>query len=199
MNQLTSQIEALLFVSNKPLTVKAIAKFTGANPEAITQALQELAQIRVNSGVVLLDTGSEYQLATNSAHSDLVRTFLNSDLRESLTDATVEVLAIIAYRQPISKAEIESIRGVNSQYSVRALLMRGLIEKIPNPNDSRSSLYRVTTEFLQQLGLTSVADLPSFEDLVQKIKLPDTPAVEEVVAEVAIAEQIVGDESEDKL
>lgn len=179
MNSLTSQIESLLFVSNKPLTVKTIAKFTGATAEAITQSLQELAQIRANSGVVLLDTGSEYQLATNSENSELVRGFLNSDLRESLTDATVEVLAIIAYRQPISKAEIESIRGVNSQYSIRALLMRGLVEKIPNPNDSRSSLYQVTTEFLQQLGITSIADLPSFDDLVKDIKLPDTPAVED--------------------
>ncbi|QQS23328.1 SMC-Scp complex subunit ScpB [bacterium] len=198
MNSLTSQIESLLFVSNKPLTVKAIAKFTGAEPEAIAQSLQELAQLRANSGVVLLDTGNEYQLATNSDNSDLVRGFLNSDLRESLTDATVEVLAIIAYRQPISKAEIESIRGVNSQYSIRALLMRGLIEKIPNPQDSRSSLYQITTEFLQQLGITSIADLPSFDELVRNIKLPDTPAAEEVITEVEISQPIAETEQEDE-
>ena len=85
----------------------------------------------------------------------------------------MEVLAIIAYRQPISKAEIESIRGVNSQYSLRALFMRGLIEKIPNPSDARGSVYQITTEFLQQLGLTSVADLPDFAELVSKIQLPE--------------------------
>src|SRR4029077_18687595 len=99
-----------------------------------------------DAGVILLENGSEYQLTTNSAYSTQVKNFLNAELREKLTDATVEVLAIIAYRQPISKAEIEAIRGVNSQYSLRALLMRGLIEKISNPTDARSFLYQTTTE-----------------------------------------------------
>lgn len=196
MTQLTSQLESLLFVSNKPLTAKQLAKFSGSDEEQVALALQELAQIRANSGIVLLNTGSEYQLATNSDHSDMVRNFLNSDLRESLTDATTEVLAIIAYRQPISKAEIESIRGVNSQYSVRALLMRGLIEKIPNPQDSRSSLYQITTEFLQQLGLTSTNDLPSFDELVRNIKLPETPVSEDVVTEIEISEPILDSEDD---
>lgn len=179
MNNITSQIESILFVSNKPLNVKQLAKFTGASEEEVKVGLAELAQIRAESGVVLLDTGSEYQLATASSNTEIVKNFLNNDLRETLTDATVEVLAIIAYRQPISKAEIESIRGVNSQYSLRALLMRGLIEKVPNPNDARGSLYQITTEFLQQLGLTSINELPDFETLVANIKLPETPAAED--------------------
>jgi segregation and condensation protein B len=115
--------------------------------------------------------------ATHSQNSDMVKNFLNADLREKLTEATVEVLAIIAYRQPIAKSEIEAIRGVNSQYSIRHLLMRGLIEKISNPDDGRSNYYQVTTEFMQQLGLTSMADLPDFETLVSKISLPQTPAL----------------------
>ncbi len=133
--------------------------------------------MRSGSGVVLLEAPEGFQLATNSSNSDLVKAFLNADLRESLTEATVEVLAIIAYRQPISKAEIEAIRGVNSQYSLRSLLMRGLIEKVPNPNDARGSMYKITTEFLMQLGITSVNDLPDFEELVSKIQLPETPAL----------------------
>lgn len=177
MNELTSQIHSLLFVSNKPLSSKQLAKLTGADIEQVLLALRELAELSQNSGVILLDTGSEFQLATNSANSELVKNFLNQDLKEALTDATTEVLAIIAYRQPISKAEIESIRGVNSQYSLRSLLMRGLIEKVANPDDSRSSYYQITTEFLQQLGISSTAELSSFEDLVQNIKLPETPAM----------------------
>ena len=177
MNPLTSQIHSLLFVSNKPLTAKQLAKVTGTTIEQVLLSLRELSEFTQNSGVILLDTGSEFQLATNSQNSELVKNFLNQDLKEALTDATTEVLAIITYRQPISKAEIESIRGVNSQYSLRSLLMRGLIEKISNPNDSRSSYYQITTEFLQQLGISSMTELPSFEDLVQNIKLPDTPAM----------------------
>lgn len=184
---LTTQIESLLFVSNKPLTIKQLAKITQASEEAVQAAAAELAQLRAGTGIVLLDAPDGLQLATNSQNSDLVKAFLNADLRENLTDATIEVLAIISYRQPISKAEIEAIRGVNSQYSLRALLMRGLIEKIPNPNDARGSVYVVTTEFLQQMGITSVDALPDFDDLVSKIKLPETPAVtnsEDAVEEV---------------
>lgn len=179
MNPLTTQIHSLLFVASKPLSVKQLAKFTNASESEVMAALQELADYSKDSGVVLLDTGSQFQLATASENTNLVTDFLNSDLREQLTDATAEVLAIIAYRQPISKAEIESIRGVNSQYSVRALLMRGLIEKVINPNDARSSYYQITTEFLQQLGISSINDLPSFEELTLAIKLPDNPGIQE--------------------
>jgi segregation and condensation protein B len=130
-----------------------------------------------DSGVTLLENNGEYQLATNNKYSTQVKNFLNAELREKLTDATVEVLAIIAYRQPISKGEIEAIRGVNSQYSVRNLLMRGLIEKVSNPGDARSVYYQTTTEFLMHLGLTSTKDLPEFEKLTENIKLPQTAAL----------------------
>jgi segregation and condensation protein B len=189
MNELVSKIESLLFVSNKPLSVKQLAKFSGGNEYDVTEALRQLKEQRNNSGIVLLEAPDGYQLATNSINTEEVKNFLNADLRESLTEATVEVLAIIAYRQPISKAEIESIRGVNSQYSLRALLMRGLIEKIPNPNDARGMLYQVTTEFLQHMGITSVNDLPNFNELVAKIKLPETAGLNsETTAQEAIAE-----------
>ena len=178
-SSIKSIIESLLFVSPKPLTVKELCKFLEKTAEEIQPALNELMQEKTQSGVVLLDNNGEYQLATNPANSPYVKNFLNAELREKLTDATVEVLSIIAYRQPISKAEIEAIRGVNSQYSLRHLSMRGLIEKVSNPADARSFLYQTTTEFLQHLGLTSVRELPEFEKLVEHIKLPQTPGVAE--------------------
>lgn len=177
MTSLISKLESLLFVSNKPLELKALSKFSGASIEEVTNAIAQLIEARKNSGVVLLTANNTYQFATNSENTETVTAFLNNDLREKLTDATVEVLAIIAYRQPVSKAEIEAIRGVNSQYSIRHLLMRGMIEKVPNPSDARGSLYQVTTEFLQHMGIHKIEDLPSFEDLVSNIKLPDTPEV----------------------
>ena len=173
--ELTQKLESILFVSSKPLTTEQLAKFVNSTEQEAVAALTTLAERKKNEGIVLLDVNGYWQLATHPENVELVKNFLNADLREKLTDATVEVLGIIAYRQPISKAEIESVRGVNSQYSVRQLLMRGLIEKVPNPNDSRSSLYQVTTEFLQHLGLQSVRDLPEFEKLTSSIKLPETP------------------------
>lgn len=173
-NNLISVIESLLFVAPKPLSLKDLTKLLARPSEEIKKALEDLINQRQNSGVIILENKNEYQMATSPANSGQVKDFLNTELREKLTDATVEVLAIIAYRQPISKAEIEAIRGVNSQYSVRHLLMRGLIEKINNPADARSYLYQTTTEFLQHLGLSSINALPEFEKLVSQIKLPET-------------------------
>src|SRR3989338_5287183 len=173
MEQLLSKIESLLFVSSKPLHIKQLSKFLQSPDDEVRSALLELQKTRKHAGVILLEANGYWQMATHGENVDVVKNFLNSDLREKLTDATVEVLSIIAYRQPISKAETEAIRGVNSQYSIRHLLMRGLIEKIPNPNDARGSLYQVTTEFLQHLGIQSIADLPAFENLVAHIKLPE--------------------------
>jgi segregation and condensation protein B len=173
--ELTQKLESVLFVSNKPLSTEQLAKFVNASAQETEVALASLAESKKQDGIILLNVNGYWQLATHPENVELVKTFLNADLREKLTDATVEVLGIIAYRQPISKAEIESIRGVNSQYSVRQLLMRGLIEKVANPNDNRSNLYQVTTEFLQHLGLQSVNDLPEFEKLTSSIKLPETP------------------------
>ena len=176
MPNLKNILESILFVSSKPLSLKTLAKVTEKETAEIQNALAELIEEKKSTGIILTEANGEYQLATNPENVTEVKNFLNSDLREKLTDATIEVLAIIAYRQPISKAEIEAIRGVNSQYSIRHLLMRGLIEKVPNPNDARGSLYQVTNEFLQQLGISSIKDLPDFDTLVTNIKLPETPA-----------------------
>lgn len=177
--QLKHIIESLLFISHKPQRPKDLAKFLEIDEAAAVKALETLAEEKKGSGVIILENNGEYQMATAPSNSTEVKNFLNLELREKLTDATVEVLAIVAYRQPISKAELEAIRGVNSQYSLRALLMRGLVEKIPNPHDARSFLYQTTTEFLQHLGLLSVTNLPEFDKLVQQIKLPATPAAAE--------------------
>lgn len=168
---LTNKLESLLFVASKPLSTAQLAKFSEASEDEVRNSLKSLALQRLNSGIVVLEMNDSWQLATNPDNVELVKTFLNSDLRENLTDATVEVLAIIAYRQPISKVEIEAIRGVNSQYSLRQLLMRGLIEK--TSGDGRSTHYRLTTEFLQHMGLQQVEQLPEYIAFKEKLALPE--------------------------
>lgn len=180
---LTSLLESLLFVASKPLSAKELAKFLDQPLETVQAALEQLVAEKRDQGVIVLESHGTFQMSTNARNSTQVKNFLNAELREKLTDATVEVLGIIAYRQPISKAEIEAIRGVNSQYSLRHLLMRGMIEKISNPADARSVNYQTTSEFLQHLGITSVKDLPAFEELVGQIKLPQTPALENNTAD----------------
>jgi segregation and condensation protein B len=186
---LKAMLESLLFVSGKPLKIKDFSRILEIEENEIQSALDALAEEKKENGIILLENSGEYQLATNSKYSTTVKNFLNSELREKLTEATVEVLAIIAYRQPISKAEIEAIRGVNSQYSIRNLLMRGLVEKTQNPSDMRSFLYQTTTEFLMHLGLSSIKELPDFETLVAQIKLPENQVVETEKIEERISKQ----------
>jgi segregation and condensation protein B len=174
--QLKNTLEALLFVSGKPLKVKDFVKILETDEIAIKSALDSLSLAKKDSGLVILE------------YSPTVKNFLNAELREKLTDATVEVLAIIAYRQPISKAEIEAIRGVSSQYSLRNLLIRGMIEKVSNPSDARSVYYQTTTEFLMHLGIGSVKELADFEKLVEHIKLPQTPGLSQAESTSQTAE-----------
>jgi segregation and condensation protein B len=171
---LASKIESLLFVSSKPLSTSQIAKYANGSEEEVRAALNTIATQRLESGIVLLEMNDTWQLATSPENVELVKTYLNADLRENLTDATVEVLAIIAYRQPVAKTEIEAIRGVNSQYSIRQLLMRGLIEKTSAVGDSRSTHYQLTTEFLQQMGVQKVEELPEYQSFKEKLNLPET-------------------------
>ena len=102
---------------------------------------------------MLLESNGTWQFATNARNSTVIKNFLNADLREKLSDATIETLAIIAYRQPISRAEIEAIRGLTANTALEALSIRGLVQKTPNPKDFRQILYETTLEFLEHMGL----------------------------------------------
>lgn len=189
-NNIEQILESLLFTASRPMKSKELAKILEMPEAEILAALDKMVESKKDNGIILLKSSEGFQLATNSACSTQVKNFLNAELREKLTDATVEVLAIIAYRQPISKAEIEAIRGVNSQYSIRNLLMRGMIEKVANPTDARSVMYQTTTEFLMHMGLSSNKDLPEFEKLVEQIKLPETPALAQVASIETVTEEI---------
>lgn len=168
-----SLIESLLFVAGRPVGLKELEKATGQNRAEILAAIEELKKERGSAGVLLLEQNQGYLFSTNPENSNFVKDFQNAELRERLTEAALETLAIIAYKQPINRAEIESIRGVNSQYTLRLLLVRGLIERTASSQDSRIVLYRTTHEFLQHLGVKDARELPDFEELTAKVKPPE--------------------------
>lgn len=176
-SKLKSQILSILFVASKPVTLKELSSALDIPEEEIKLAVSELVSENHTSGIILLAHNNRLQLASNPDNSSAVKKFLALELREKLTDAAVETLAIVLYKQPVSKAEIENIRGVNSQYSLRHLLIRGLIEKIPSPSDKRMQLYKTTLEFMQHLGIKDMKDLPSFEELTKSIELPASPEI----------------------
>lgn len=163
---LVSQIESILFVASKPLTVKKIAKVLEIEEAVVTEEIKKIKE-KYNlpdSGVVLLDTNSEYQLVSNPDNKNVTEHFVKAEINGELTRPQLETLTVISYCGPITKPELEQIRGVNCSLILRNLLMRGLIKE----SDSETNLlpaYEVTVEYLQHLGITSISDLPEYAEL----------------------------------
>src|SRR3989344_3620618 len=178
VSKIKSQILSILFVSSKPVSIAELKEVLELDDAEIKKAVQELVSHNQNSGIIVLAVNDKLQLSSNPDNSAQVKKFLSLELREKLTDASLETLAIIVYKQPVSKVEIENIRGVNSQYTLRQLLIRGLIEKIASTSDKRMQLYKTTLEFMQHLGVKNMKDLPDFEELTKSIELLPSPQPE---------------------
>jgi len=162
---LLTQLEALLFISPRPLSVKKLTELTGGKTEEIAIALDELAQYYDNKerGIRLQRRGDEAQIVTAPVVAKLVNEFLKAEAVSELTRPQLETLTILAYRGPMTKAELEHIRGVNVSLIIRNLELRGLIEGIAaTPYGPR---YQVTFDFLQHLGIASQQELPQFSEL----------------------------------
>lgn len=159
-------LESLLFISHKPLSVGELAKLAGADKAAAAAALKELAGEygERQGGIELLELEDKYQMAARGENSAVIAKFLNTELTGELTRPSLETLTIIAYRGPVSKAELELIRGVNCSLILRNLLMRGLIEA-EEDRDKGATVYRITFEFLKHLGIASIGELPEFDRL----------------------------------
>ncbi|MBI4599551.1 SMC-Scp complex subunit ScpB [Candidatus Uhrbacteria bacterium] len=170
---LTSTIEALLFIAQRPLPIKKIAQYTGASIDDVTRTLETLAQTYSTNerGIILIVHNDHAELATNPAHSALVQAYTKDEVSGDLTRAGLETLTIIAYRGPLTKAQIEQIRGVNCTIVLRNLAMRGAIEMTGESDGEK--LYTLSFDFLRQLGIQNVANLPEYESLHSADRLAD--------------------------
>jgi len=158
-------IEALLFISSSPVPVSRIASVLNTSEAKVRQALDNLQlSYQQNRGLVLQQTGKRVQLVTNPKLSKEIEKFLGIEVTTKLSQASMEALAIIAYKQPITRPEIDEIRGVNSDGVIRNLLSKGLLEEVGRREGAgRPILYGTTSDFLSFFGLTSLKDLPAFE------------------------------------
>lgn len=169
-----SVLESLLFVSGEPVSVSRIAKILEIPEEEVRTALDQLAQKYgedTERGLMLVRDDKTALLATKPENASVVESLTKSTLQENMSKAALEVLAIIAYRAPIARVEIDAIRGVNCSFTLRNLLLRDLISREGNPSDSRGYLYRPTLHFLQVLGIEKVSELPQYEALSQDERL----------------------------
>ncbi|MFH1225763.1 MAG: SMC-Scp complex subunit ScpB [bacterium] len=169
---LESKIESLLFVSTKPLAINKLAELTKGEVNQVKDALANLmAKYNIaESGVNILKNGQSYQLASGPNNRKLVQDFLKDEMTGELTRPSLETLAIIAYRGPVTKPEIEQIRGVNCSLILRNLLIRGLVEAEEDKKEMKIS-YRITFDFLRHLGLAEIEQLPDYAKLNQNENL----------------------------
>lgn len=176
---LKKSIEAILFVAGSPVSLNELKKSLEVEEQDILNSIEELKIEMTDRGVILTESNKTYQLATHPDVSPYIKNYLQAQLREKLTEAALETLSIIAYKQPVSRAEIEAIRGVNCQYVLRLLSQRGLIEKTHSSTDARVLLYQTTHEFLHHLGLKDIKELPDFDEISKNINLPQSLNQEE--------------------
>ena len=169
MNDLQNKIEGLLFALGRPVSYTELAKILATDASAIADAVRMLKDARQNSGIVLIDEGKMLELRASQAAAEVIEQIRREEYSREIGKAGLETLATVMYRGPLSRSEIDFVRGVNSSQTLRTLLMRGLVRRIPNPRDERSFLYEVTTETLAQLGIQDPRDLPDYADVKEKL------------------------------
>jgi segregation and condensation protein B len=156
-------LEALLFVAERPLSRREIAALAGADRDAVDARLGDLEVSLRDRGIRLLSSGDRVELVTAPEAGALIARYLGTDAIR-LTPASLETLAIVAYRQPITKSAVERIRGVDSEYSLRSLLHRRLVTELGRADaPGRPILYGTGFDFLERFGLTSLDDLPPLD------------------------------------
>ena len=167
---LDAQIEAVLFARGEPVSRTELARLTDADSAAVSAALARLRNRLSGTGLALIETDEAASLATAASLAEVVRRAVKDGGEEPLTKAALETLSILLYYAPVAKTKIEYIRGVNSVFILRSLLIRGLIERIPNPADQRSYVYQPTADLLAHLGITRVDELPDYGTLAASLR-----------------------------
>jgi segregation and condensation protein B len=172
--ELLGGLEALLFVMDDPVDEDTLAAVLRCTTEQIRSGLTDLADgyDQRRAGLTLRRVGKAWRLYTREEHAPVVERYLIDGQRSRLTQAALETLAVIAYRQPVTRARVSAIRGVGVDGVMRTLLSRGLVHEVGTDPDSGGGLYATTPLFLERLGLTSLEDLPELAPL-----LPETSAM----------------------
>ena len=180
--ELSREVLAVLFYKNDEMSVSELATLLGTDKDLIRAALEHVTQSLENIGIVLVTNGDRYSLSTSSDLGGLIERMVKEELNRDLSPASLETLSIIVYKGTVTRREIEYIRGVNSSFSLRALLMRGLIERESSTLDERIFLYKPSTDTLRYLGVTSIEELPEWKSVgaeikkVQEHQVTDEPA-----------------------
>jgi len=172
VENILAKIEAVLFAYGEPISTERLAKILGISKEELSAFLEKLVSElnREERGISLIKNNNKIQLATKPELTKLLEDIVKQEFTEDLTPASLETISIIAYSGPISRADIEYIRGVNSSFTIRNLLLRGLIERSVDPKRANAYIYTASFDLIKRLGLSSTSDLPDYEKYRQMVK-----------------------------
>ena len=173
LEKLTNIIESILFVSGTQVAISDIAEKLEVTEKQILDAVKELKdKYQEDSGIQILQFNKKLQLCSNPKYSDAVSSVLNPIKEKELSKSMLEVAAIIAYKQPVTRIDLEEIRGANSEYPVQKLLELGVIEPVGRKDAvGRPVLFGTTDNFLKRFQISSLDELPDYEELINKISL----------------------------
>lgn len=168
---LSARLEAILFVYGEPVTVKKLAATLKSSENEVQDAVLALSHhyASLEHGITLLRNGDVVGLITKSHLQKDVRSFIKDEFDENLSPASLETLTLVAYLGPVHRNRIEFYRGVNSNFTLRSLLLRGLVERLPDPARNGSFMYRASFELLKHLGLQDVRDLPGYAKFSEEL------------------------------
>lgn len=178
--EISRKIESLLFFKGEPVPVAFLSKALNISEDDVRRGLSQLEQDLSGRGIILMQKGDEYMLSTAPEMGPTIEALIKEDLNKELGKAGLETLATVLYRGPILRSEINYLRGVNSNYILRNLLIRGLIEKVDQ--GGRSTAYQPTFELFSYMGISKVEELPGYEDTtksVEEFKQEDTESENE--------------------
>lgn len=166
---LSDRIEAVLFTEGGSLPYKKLMQLLNCTEEELIAGVVELDQKRSSTGIAIVKTDTEVALTIAPAAAETIEKAFEREIGREIGDAGLEVLAIILYRGPSTRSQIDYIRGVNTSSTIRNLAARGLLERIPNPLDAREYLYRATSELIAYLGVTEAAKLPDYAKITSEL------------------------------
>lgn len=168
--QLESKIEGLLFYKGEEVEIKKLAEIFKVSIEEIEEALKKLEVSLSGRGLVIVRKDNQVVLGISADLSPVIEEIRKEEITKELTKSSLETLSIILYKNGVSRSEIDYIRGVNSSFILRNLLVRGLIEKTIDQKDSRRFLYRPTFDTLSFMGITSIKELPNHEEVRSQLQ-----------------------------
>ena len=182
LNNLENVLESILFIAGNPVSATEIAEKLAVSREDVLSAAKNLQENKYTeeSGIKLSVFGDKLQFATNAAYADPVAEVLNPIREKALSKSMLETVAIVAYKQPVSRLDLEEIRGMNSEYALQKLLEINLIEVVGRKDAlGRPALFGTTDEFLKRFELASLNDLPDYDAILQKIRAQEVGTVDE--------------------